>query len=171
MWKLHFSLECCISATVAAWFLQPFWLTTHTHAAAWLRKSCNQCVQLGAVGRGEHGSGERKVESAAAVGLCCTHNAPVCQKTPSSEFPLSQGNAEALGRWGGKTKHHLLSYFLVNTSAKHYCNRIVCVKIIASQRWTFLRHKCIFSHTTSCLTKWSPVIDNRSVTSRVWLRI
>jgi len=50
-------------------------------------------------------------------------------------FPLSKGNAEALDRWGGKTKHHLISYFLSNTSAKNYRNRIVCVKIIASQRW------------------------------------
>jgi len=35
-----------------------FWLTTHTHAALWLPKSCNQCVQLGAFVK--HGSGERK---------------------------------------------------------------------------------------------------------------
>jgi len=25
----------------------------------------------------------------------------------SSGFPISQGKAEALERWGGKTKHHL----------------------------------------------------------------
>jgi len=35
---------------VAPWFLQSFWLTTHTRAAVWLRRSCSQCVQLGAVG-------------------------------------------------------------------------------------------------------------------------
>jgi len=35
-----------------------FWLTTHTLAAVWLAKSCNQCVHLGAVGR--HSSRERK---------------------------------------------------------------------------------------------------------------
>jgi len=34
----------------AAWLLQCFWLTTHTHAAVWLPKSCDPCVQLGAVG-------------------------------------------------------------------------------------------------------------------------
>jgi len=53
----------------------------------------------------------------------------------SSGFPLSRGNAEALDRWGGKTKHRLISYFFSNTSAKKYCNWIVYVKIIASHRW------------------------------------
>jgi len=42
---------------VPPWFLQSFWLTTHTHAAVWLPKSCNQCVQLGCWG---HGLWERK---------------------------------------------------------------------------------------------------------------
>jgi len=58
-----------------------------------------------------------------------------CTTVLSSGFPISQGNAEALERWGGKTKHRLISYFLSNTSAKNYRNRVVCVKIIASQRW------------------------------------
>jgi len=57
----------------------------------------------------------------------------------SSGFPLLQlqGNAEALDRWGGKTKHHLISYFLSNISAKNYRSRFVYVKITASQRWDF----------------------------------
>ena len=58
-----------------------------------------------------------------------------CSSVPSSGFPISQGNAEALDRWGGKTKHRLISYFLRNAFAKNYRNRFVCVKIIASQRW------------------------------------
>jgi len=58
-----------------------------------------------------------------------------CTSVLSSGFPLLHGNAEALDRWGGKTKHHLISYFLSNTSAKNYCNWIMYVKIIASQRW------------------------------------
>jgi len=29
----------------------------------------------------------------------------------------------------------MISYFLSNTSAKNYCNRIGYVKIIASRRW------------------------------------
>jgi len=59
----------------------------------------------------------------------------------SSGFPVSQGNAEALERWGGKAKHRLISYFLGNSSAKKLRNRIVYINIIASQRWkVFLRH-------------------------------
>jgi len=38
----------------------------------------------------------------------------------------------------------MISYFLNNTSAKNYHNRVVYVKIIASQRWdVFLRHSVI----------------------------
>jgi len=58
-----------------------------------------------------------------------------CISVLFSGFPLSQGNAEALDRWGGKTKHCLISYFLSNTSAKNYRNRIVYAKIIESQMW------------------------------------
>jgi len=66
----------------------------------------------------------KEVENAAALGFCCTHKAPVlCACTQSSGFPLSQGNAEAPDRWGGKAKHLLISYFLSNISAKNYRNR------------------------------------------------
>ena len=65
--------------------------------------------------------------------LDCVHTQ--CTSALSSGFPISQGNAEALDSWGGKTKHHMISYFLGNTSAKNYRNRIVYVKIIASRRW------------------------------------
>ena len=58
----------------------------------------------------------------------------------SSGFLLLQGNVEAPDKCGGKTKHRLISYFLSNTSAKNYHNRIVYVKIIAS----FLRHSVEF---------------------------
>jgi len=48
-------------------------------------------------------------------------------------FPITQDNAEALDREGEKkVKHHMISYFLSNTSAKNYRNRIVYAKIIAS---------------------------------------
>jgi len=40
--------------------------------------------------------------------------------------------------------HLLISYFLSNTSAKNYRNRIVYVKVIASQRWD------VFKHSTVC---------------------
>ena len=56
-------------------------------------------------------------------------------KDTISAFPVLQGSAEQLGRWGGKAKHCLISYFLSNTSAKNYRNRVMYVKIIASQRW------------------------------------
>jgi len=45
-----------------------------------------------------------------------------CTSALSSVFPLLQGNAEALDRWG-------------DTSAKNYCNLITYVKIIASRMW------------------------------------
>ena len=57
-----------------------------------------------------------------------------CTNALSSAFLLSQSSAEALDKRGGKTDHHLISYFLSNTSVKNYCSRIVSVKIIASQR-------------------------------------
>ena len=53
----------------------------------------------------------------------------------SSGFPLSQGNAEALDRWGGKRKDYLISYFLSNTCAKNDHSRLVYVSIIVSQGW------------------------------------
>jgi len=58
-----------------------------------------------------------------------------CTSALSYGFPISQGNAETLDRWGGKTEHRLISYVLGNTSAQNYRNRTVYFKIIASQRW------------------------------------
>jgi len=56
-----------------------------------------------------------------------------CISALSSGFPILQGNAEAFDRC------------ISNTSAKNYRNRIVCVKIIASQRWdVFLRHSVFY---------------------------
>jgi len=118
----------------AVWFLQSFWLTTHTHAAVWLPKSCNQCAQLGAV----EGIVQEKGSCERYRSWTVLH--AQCSSALSSGFPISQDNAEALERWGGKTKHRLTSYFLRNTFVKNYRNQIVCVKIIASQSGTFLRH-------------------------------
>ena len=64
-----------------------------------------------------------------------------------SEVSLSQSNAEALDRRGGKTKHRMISYRLNNISAKNSLNRIVCVKIIASQRWDVSETQCRFMLT------------------------
>ena len=92
-------------------------------------KSCNQCVQLGAVGGmiQEKGSRER-CNSWTMLHAQCT-------SALSSGFTLSQGNAEVVDKGGGKAKHRLISYFLSNTSAKNNRNRMVYVKIIASQTW------------------------------------
>jgi len=66
-----------------------------------------------------------------------------CISALSSGFPLSQSNAEALDRWGGKTKHHLIFYFLSNTSAKNCRNLFAYViMIIASQRWDVFKTQC-----------------------------
>jgi len=81
----------------------------------------------------------------------------------SSGFPLSQGNAEALDRWGGKTRHRLISYLLSNTSAKNYYNWIVCVKIIASQRWD------VFWDTVyKGLDSWNYTIHFSFISSFLW---
>ena len=111
-------------------FFNLFWLTTHTHAAKWLPKSCSRCIfSLGLCGGTDQEKRSRE--------RCSSWTVLHTQSTSalSSKFPVSQGNAEALDRWGGKTKHRLISCFLSNTSAKNYCNRIVYVKIITSQRW------------------------------------
>ena len=49
-----------------------------------------------------------------------------CISVLSSGFPISQSNAEALDRLGGKTKLRLISYFLSNISAKN-CRDTDCV--------------------------------------------
>jgi len=60
-----------------------------------------------------------------------------CTGVLSSGFPISKstGNAEALDRWGGKTKHHLTSLY---------------VKIIASQRRLFLRQSVVLWNDHLC---------------------
>jgi len=100
---------------------------THTHAALWLSKSCNQCAQYRTVG----GMVQEKESREHCSSWTVLH--AQCTSVLSSGFPLLQGNAKTLDRWGGKTKHHLIFYFLRNTSAKNYHNRIVYVNI-ASQR-------------------------------------
>jgi len=57
--------------------------------------------------------------------------------------------------------HHLISYFLSNTSAKNSRNRIVCVKIIASQKWDVFETQCRSTGTvhTSAKARLSWRID------------
>jgi len=68
----------------------------------------------------------KEVQSAVAVALCCIQNISAL----SSGFPLLQRNAEAVNRWGGKTKDRLISYFISNTSAENYRNRVVICKFV-----------------------------------------
>jgi len=144
--KIAFSLKCCISALpefnqLFDFFNQSFWLMPHTHDAVWLLISCSQWVQPVQ----EKGSREHCRRWTMLHEQCTT--------ALSSEFPISQGNAEALERWGGKTKHRLISYFLSNTSAKNYHNRSVCVKIIASQRRDVFWDTVYTVYTAACTSK------------------
>ena len=53
-----------------------------------------------------------------------------------SGFPPLRGNAEALDRSGGKTKHRLISYFLSNSN-KNYRNWITYVRLYQVKGRTF----------------------------------
>jgi len=95
-------------------------------------------VQFGAVGG--HGSGEMKSRALQQLD-CIARTMHQC-----AVFWVFFFASEALDRWGGKTNHCLISYFLSNTSVKHYRNRVVYVKIIASRRWdVFLRHSVVLN--------------------------
>jgi len=120
--------QCIAWIQPAAWFLQSSGLTTHTHNAVWLPKSYNQCVQPAGLTEAWLKGSRERCRSRTVLHTQCT--SVLC-----SGFPISQGNAEALERWGGKTKHRLISYFLSNTAAKNCRNRIVYFKTTASQRW------------------------------------
>jgi len=132
--------QCIAWIQPAAWFLQSFWLTTHIHDAVWLPKSCNQCAQsIRTVG-----SMVQEKESPE----CCkswTVLHAQCTSALSSGFPISQGNAETLERWGGKTKHRLISYFPSNTSAKNYRNRIVYVNTVSKVGRFFSERELTFT--------------------------
>ena len=64
-----------------------------------------------------------------------------------SGFPVLQGSAEPLHRWIGKTKHRMISYFLSNTSAKNYHNRVDY-----SKSKVFLRHS-VYWYDCTCFVK------------------
>jgi len=60
-----------------------------------------------------------------------------CTNVLSSGFPLSQGNAQALDRLGGKTKHHLISYTIGS-----------CVSRLQQLKGcTFFETRCILYYT------------------------
>jgi len=133
--KIAFSLKCCISALSEFNHLLDFFSLFNSRLTlTLLYDSLSLVINAFSYRR-------KEVDSAAAVGLCCTHStSALC-----SGFHILQGIAEALDRWGGKTKHHMIPYFLSNISAKNYSNRIVYVKIklIASRGWNFFETRCI----------------------------
>ena len=67
-----------------------------------------------------------------------------------SGFPVSQGHAAALDRWGGKIKYIFIAYFLSNIYAKNCHIWTVYVKIIASQRWDVFWDS-VFHHISETL--------------------
>jgi len=98
------------------------------------------------------------VDSDAAEGSTSSvilHIAPggaVCRISISKQhaisgFPVLQGSAEPLHRWIGKTKHRMISYFLSNTSAKNYHNRVDY-----SKSKVFLRHS-VYWYDCTCFDK------------------
>jgi len=71
----HMLYQCIVWIQPAVWIIQSFWLTTHTHDAEWLPKSCSQYIQpAGLLGAW---FSRKEVESVAGVGLRCTHSGPV----------------------------------------------------------------------------------------------
>jgi len=139
-----FSLKCCISALPEFNQLLDFFNVFDSRLILTLLYDSLSLVVNAFSYRvcWEHGSGERK--SIALHQFDCVARTIGAYTSPlSSGFPISQGNAEALDRWGGKTNHHMISYLLGNTSAKNYCNRIVYVKIMASRRWEVFETRCI----------------------------
>ena len=144
--KITFSLKCCISALPEFNHLFGFFnLIDSRLTLTMLHDSLNHLINVfspqGCCG---HGSGEKSQ-------VCCrswTVLHAQCTSALSSGFPIVQGNAEALKRWGGKTKHHLTSYFLSNTSAKNYRNWIVYVDYSKSKVKRFFETWCIKRYTT-----------------------
>jgi len=77
--KMQFSLKCCISALREfKQVLDFFNLFDSRLILTLLYDSLSLVVNaFSYTDCWRHSSGEREVDSAAAVGLCCTHNAPV----------------------------------------------------------------------------------------------
>ena len=132
--KIAFSLKCCISALPEFNKLIDFFNLFDSQLILTLPYDSLSLVinEFSYRDWWGHGSGERKSTALQQSSWTLLH--AQCTTAPCSAFLISQGNAETLDRWGGKTKHRLISYFLSNTSTKNYRNRIVYVKIMASRR-------------------------------------
>jgi len=146
--KLHFSLKCYISALPEfnQLLLDFFNLFYSWLILTMLYDSLNLIIN--AFSSGLLGG---MVQEKGSQECCSSWTVLHAQYTSvlSSGFPLSQGNTEALDKWGWKRKHHLISYFLSNTSAQKYCNQIMYVKITATKRWDVFETRCNYKSTCS----------------------
>jgi len=139
--KLHFSHKCCISALPEFNQLLDFLNLFESRLIfSLLCDSLN--LVINAFNSGLLGGAWFRITKPRALQKldCVARTMHQC----ASGFPISQSNAEALVRWGGKTKR-LISYFLGNTSAKKRHNRIVhvCQDYSKSNMGRFLRHSVV----------------------------
>ena len=116
--KIAFLLKCCINALPEfnQSLLHFFSLFDSRLILALLYDSLNFVINAfssGLLGGMVQEKGSRERCGSWTVVVCIKHQ---CDTFWVSSFAL--GNAEALDRRGGKTKRHLISYFLSNTSAK-----------------------------------------------------
>jgi len=100
-----------------------------------------------------------EVESAAHVGLCCTHNAPAQCLLGFLFRKVMQKHYMR----GGKTKHHLISYFISNTAVTHLPKIIVIgscesrLQQITSGR--FFEIQCSSQRVKNSSTQFSSVAE------------
>jgi len=164
--------QCIARIQQAAWILQFFDLRL---ILAMLYMTPQIMISMGSARRAVGGMVQEKGSRDRCRSWTMLHAQCTCAL--SSGFPISQGNAETLERWGGKTKLQLISYFISNTSAKNCPNRIVYVKTRASQKWdvfetrrrkpseSFNRRRCAIYWC------WQTAVKNYWVRNRIDLKI
>jgi len=72
-------------------------------------------------------------------------------KDAISRFPVSPGSAEALLKWGGKIKHHLIAHFLSNVCAKKCQNRFMSVRVIPRKSSDIFFWETVYTRTQMAL--------------------
>jgi len=141
--KLHFSLAVSLHCQNSTCLVSSIFLTHDLRLIlTLLYDSINLVINAFSLGLF---FGGRMVQEKGSRERCSSWTVLHAQSTSalSFGFPISQGNAEALDRWGGKTKHHLISYFLSNNSAKIIAVGS-CMSILQQVKGgTFLRHSAV----------------------------
>ena len=69
-------------------------------------------------------------------------------KDAISGFPVSQGSAEPLDSWGGKTRHHLICYFLVTLLPQ-----IIVIGLCMSRLYDKSKVGRFLRHSVECMSK------------------